>query len=398
MFKYLKSIYSISPEVKFFLITELIFGLGVGIWSLNLNFYLKSIGIPTSEIGIINAVGPASTLIFSLAAGFLCDRYQPKRNLVAGCALKTAAFLLMYLSESIPFVYMSRVINGIGDSLVLTCIYPYVTSRVKQEDKNTIYNILYSVTMFSNFLGNVAGGFITDGFLSGIAGGNPYKDVILISACVVGAAALLRCMLHQEPYTQKSGKTSLYIPKGRSVKLYLIFDFFGYAGYFLAYSMLNLIYKNIIGLSDRSTGIVTGAAIIASCTAVTIVPLSAGRLNRAVIGTTVQCVLIILYGIMGFSAGLVFIVLALITNLLSNMLVGVIDSPMFNTIPQEEKGGFSAFRLMITSTGSSLGTIFSGYLLQYTGGYRLLYICVTILIVIQVLIYEFGFKRDVASK
>lgn len=388
MLSYLKSLRNLPNGVKYYFIMQIVMGIGSGIWNLNINYYLESRGFGTSEIGRIVAVGSVTTALFSILSGYLCDKYGYKRNIITGCILKTAAMFSLYFFIPQNTVYIILFINGIGDSMILTCSYPYITSMAEEKDKSTVYTLLFSCLMFSLFLGNTFGGFLLN-YLPKV---NRYENSILVSAVLTGAALIMLRML---PVTTKSRNmgVKLYIPFQRSVLSYLFFDFLGYASYFLSYSMLNLISRDFIGIPEQSTGLVLGALSVMSSIAVFIVPPVVRISGRVRLCMVILVVLTGLYILMSFMGGYVFIIFSILTAFLSNMLPGVLDGPMLNRIPEGEKGGFSGLRVLVNNIGTSLGTTAAGNLLSVDNGTAIIYLITAFLLFIQVLVFVFGFMN-----
>ncbi|HEX9060999.1 MAG TPA: MFS transporter [Clostridia bacterium] len=388
MRSYLKSLKNLPFGVKYFFLIQIIMGIGTGIWNFNINYYLESRGFGTSEIGRIVAVGSVTTALFSILSGYLCDRYGYKKNIITGCLLKTAAMFSVYFLVPENTVYIILFINGIGDSMILTSSYPYITSMVGDEEKSTAYTLLFSCTMFSFFLGNTSGGFL----LTLWSKASRYENSILVSAVLVGTALLMLRLLPGTTANRNIG-IKIYIPGQRSVLSYLFFDFMGYAGYFLSYSMLNLICRDFIGIPEHKTGLVLGALSVMSSIAVFLVPPAASKFGRVKLGMVILVVLTGLYILMSFMGGYVFIIFAILTALLSNMIPGVVDGPMLNRIPEGEKGGFSGLRVLVNNMGTSLGITAAGSLLSVDNGIAIIYLITAFLLLMQVLVFAFGFMN-----
>jgi MFS transporter, DHA1 family, multidrug resistance protein len=387
MYLYLMSLKNLPKGVKYYLLTQVVMGIGMGIWNLNLNYYLAYRGFDTAYIGRIIAVGPISTALFSIFSGYLCDRYGFKRNMVLGCLVKTIAMLAIYISIPKNIVYISRFLNGIGDSMIFTCSYPYITALVKKEQKSMVYSLLFSCMMFSQFLGNTAGGLLLNVWTKA----DRYGNSILVSAIFVGIVVFMRNLIPQTPVNTANIRRKFYIPKQKSILLYLLFDFIGFAGYFLSYSMLNLICRDSIGLPAWETGLVTGGLTVMSSIAVFVIPPITNVFGRVKLSMGILVSLTVLYGIMSGIHGYVFVILAIVTALLSNMIEGLLDAPMLNRIPEGEKGGYSGLRILITNIGTSMGTTIAGNLLAISNGLVIIYMIVAMLLFVQTIVFVFGF-------
>lgn len=389
MCDYIKQILKLPGSVKYFILTDMIMKFGMGIWNINLNFFLASKGMSMSEIGRVVSVGSLSTAVFAVVCGLLCDKNGYKKSMLTGCGLKALAMLWTAFAKPGILLYSARSLNGLGDCFILVCAYPYITSMVRMENKNTVYSLLFATSMFSMFLGNVFAGLClsSEGWNNGFV-------VIIISACIVAAVAVLRSFL-PETTAKKSNNLKLYLPRKSYIKAYLIFDFIGYAGYFLAYSMMNIIYKEMIGLSIWSTSVVIGFSTVAASLAVFMAPPIRKKYGGVRVSTNILLALVVLYFVMMISKGLIFIILTIFTTLLQNMMVGLVEGPMLSKIPDNEKGGYTGLWLLITQTGATIGAYEAGSILNSTVGYFRIYMVVCAMATVQTLIYFFGFKNEI---
>ncbi|HEY9063138.1 MAG TPA: MFS transporter [Pseudobacteroides sp.] len=383
---YINQIIKLPNIVKFFLISELIMGFGMGIWNLNLNFFLSSKGMGSAEIGKIVSVGTFSTALFAIFSGYFCDRAGYKISMLTGCAIKILSMLITAAAASYSILYTGRVLNGLGDCLIMVCIYPYITSLVPEKSRNTAYTLLFSITMLSPFFGSIASGALFKHM-------NSYSGLIIISTLITGAAASLRLVL---PGHLKGNPSTLklYLPKRKFIIFYLLYEFLGYSSYFLAYSMLNLIFMDFISISYEFTGFILGLMKLTSGVAIFLVPIIAQRFNRLNVNTNVIILLSFLYFIMALTSGNVYLVLVIITEMMQCVMAGLIDGPVLAKVPIEEKGSFSGLRLLLINVGTSIGILASGWLIGYSHGYWVIYMAAGILSLAQLFIFVFGIKDE----
>jgi predicted MFS family arabinose efflux permease len=393
MSDYIRMILKIPKTVKLYFFTELFMGLGFGIWGLNMNFYLVSKGIDMAAIGRINAVSPLMAAAFSLFSGYFCDKYGYRKMMFTGSIIKIFTMIVTIFTGRLELLFAARAINGIGDSFILTSTYPYVLSMVHEKDKNNVYCLLFSCSLFSVFAGNVAGGFAGGFFNDGMR----YVYTLLIGTGIISIAAYLRFLLPDGGSRPEGKKAGLYIPKMKFVIRFLIFDFFGYISYFLAYSMLNLICRDIMRLTEPETGLILGLSIVMSSISNFFVPPLVARHSRHNVTSTVLIILAATYIAMAFSRGFLFGFLAIVSTMLTTMIVGLLDGPVLKKIPDSEKGGYSGLKVLLTSAATSIGIAAAGGMLNVAGGCTIIYLSVFALIVIQIAIYLFGFRRDICD-
>ena len=93
--------------------------MGNGSYSPYLQLYYKEIGLSTSEIGLITAVGPLASLLFQTAWGRLADRTNRKFVLLLTLILSAASALLYLLGASFVYILFVSVLYVLFNMSVL---------------------------------------------------------------------------------------------------------------------------------------------------------------------------------------------------------------------------------------------------------------------------------------
>ena len=102
---YLRLIKNLPFSVKLFLLTEMLFGFSIGMWSLNLNFHLLAKGISKLDVGTVLLFGSIATAVFSLVAGEMSDRIGFHKAMVFGCIMQGMGMILITFAPSLAFLY-----------------------------------------------------------------------------------------------------------------------------------------------------------------------------------------------------------------------------------------------------------------------------------------------------
>lgn len=240
--------------------------------------------------------------------------------------------------------------------------------------------------MLSPFFGNIASSALFKHM-------NSYGGLIIISTLIAGAAASLRLVL-PEHLKGNHSPLKLYLPKRKFIIFYLLYEFLGYSSYFLAYSMLNLIFMDFISISYEFTAFILGLMKLTSGIAIFLVPVIAQRFNRLNVNTNVIILLSFLYFIMAATSGNVYLILVIITEMMQCIMAALIDGPVLAKVPIEEKGSFSGLRLLLINVGTSIGILASGWLIDYSHGYWVIYMAAGILSLAQLFLFVFGIKDE----
>lgn len=391
MKRYIREIADMPGAVLRFLLTEALLCIGLGAWNLSVNFLLQFKGLGGGEIGSVMAAGPLVTAVLAVFLGPACDRLGYRRSLALGCGMKALAVAAVFASPPGSALYFARALNGAGDCFLLISEFPYITSLVQGEAKNLVYNLMFGTTAFSSFLGNSLGGLVLD--LLGTAQALPVAAACGVLAA--SAAAVLRLRL-PEISVHGAERFHIYKPEKRSIGLYMLFEFIGYGGYAVAYSMLNLFCRDTLHLSMGATGLVIGTMTVASSMAVFLCHPLAARFGRGRSAFTVLCALAALYFVMGFSGWFLFVSLVVVTAMLQFMVAGLLDAQMLGRVTDSKKSAYMGMRLTLNNIGTSGGTYAAGALLGLPNP-GVIYVIVGASVVVQIVLYAVGFRREMGD-
>lgn len=127
----------LSPNVKRFIATESLFGIGVGISSLILNLHLLDLGFSKGDIGKITSLGALTIGLASLPAGFIVKLIGRKTMLVIGMLLAFLALVLFGIGTSIVAVTVAQLVYSLGVTAIVNSeiqlIFQYCRTKKKKQ-------------------------------------------------------------------------------------------------------------------------------------------------------------------------------------------------------------------------------------------------------------------------
>lgn len=191
MIGYIKDLLRLSSGVRRFLMTEALYGLGTGIYSLVLNLHLLARGLSAEEVGALSSAGILIMGGAAIPVSLLAYRYGRKRLLVSGIALIACGNVIYAFAGGMPGFAVAQTSVSAGLTLVETTevqlLFHYCGSR--REEKRA-YSLVFAV--FTAFTG---AGTLAAGWLSGLASTAPhdvYRVPLLAAAAVLAALGCLR--------------------------------------------------------------------------------------------------------------------------------------------------------------------------------------------------------------
>ncbi len=128
---------------------------------LHLPAVLQELGANEAEIGVIFGITAAASILIRPLVGGEMDRHGRRRSILAGNGLNVASIALYLTVTTLgPWIYVVRVLHGLGEALVFTALFT-LAADVVPEGRRTEGLALFGVSgMLPIGLGGVIGDFV----------------------------------------------------------------------------------------------------------------------------------------------------------------------------------------------------------------------------------------------
>jgi predicted MFS family arabinose efflux permease len=195
---YIKELRDLSIGVRRFIISEILLGIGIGLFMLVLNLHLLDLGVNEEQIGRISSVGALFMGLLGIPSGLLANYMGRKKMLVIGIAIMGLSYLIFGLGTRLWIFYAAQIIQSTGITLLVTSeiqlLFRYCQSK-KEETQS--FSLLFAIfTLFTGF------GTLIGGILPRWLGGHTsiYQSSLIVAAAILFASALIRAVwLPKEP-------------------------------------------------------------------------------------------------------------------------------------------------------------------------------------------------------
>jgi MFS family permease len=365
-----------------------------------LPFLIAKLGGDKSQVGLVIALAPMTTVLFSPIMGALTDRWGRRPVILLGMAGMVVWFGLFALATSMVYLYIGALIGGIFSAGAMAAATAYVSDVTTEEERGGYITRLQAAQMFGALLPPLAGGFLAE------------KNIALPFFIMMGISllALVLCFFFvKESLSEEArkkansdGKTVLGVVGTSFARL------FGYLGMavgpalLIAFAIalptgffetsLPLMIKDL-GLTTSQSGIIfaagTFAIIIAQVVFVERLMKRFGELVNIVVGMVAA---VIFYVIIPFSTGFwmilaINLVLALTTSQIRPANITLVSKHA----PATEQGLSQSAYNFYTSIGRIIGPILGGVLYGSLGAKITLFIAAGIFVLST--IYTATIKR-----
>jgi MFS family permease len=189
MFKRFGNISSFSRDVKLYLVFNLLANMGVAVFLLIFNLYLKELGLREDYIGVFNGVQTVVMAFAGIGLGRVVGRFGMWGSITGGVTLLFASSFLLAVIENPTVIVALSGFYGLGLSFLYTMPMPFIVEFVPREQRNQVAAVAVSVIAISTTFGSLAGGLMPEFFQGlleqggdiGIAG---YRWTLIVGSAV----------------------------------------------------------------------------------------------------------------------------------------------------------------------------------------------------------------------
>ncbi|CAN7618150.1 MFS transporter [Paenibacillus sp. LjRoot56] len=369
----------LSPNVKRFIATESLFGIGVGISSLILNLHLLDLGFSKGDIGKITSLGALTIGLASLPAGFIVKLIGRKTMLVIGMLLAFLALVLFGIGTSIVAVTVAQLVYSLGVTAIVNSeiqlIFQYC--RTKKEETSA-YSLLFAIFTLFTGLGTWLGGYLPE-WLPGHT--TMYQYAFFVAGGCLGLSGILRGLLLPSNHVkaqvngsvaeEKNGSEAVKPserPKKRHAMYFLLLlsllIFNSGFTFGLLSPFLNVILKFRFQMEDGNISGVLALSGFFFFIGSIIMPYVVERW-----GSRRTFVFLFLYNIVVVALmalvmpTTVFAILLLIRGTGFTMLNNLMDSECMSAVAEEDRNLFAGMRTVSRSIGNTIASYWAGYIL-----------------------------------
>jgi MFS family permease len=148
------------------------------------SFATDMLGATKSQLGLLTLVSTIPTAIASLLGGTWLTKHLPEKLLViGGFILAGAAALIIPMTSSMPILYVTQVIGGVGRGILFPVLMARSIQTVAPERKATAMGFFQSIYALGMTVGPAVSGIL--GQIWGI------QSVFISAGCIGLIAALL---------------------------------------------------------------------------------------------------------------------------------------------------------------------------------------------------------------
>lgn len=396
-----------NKNVKLFLLSSILFNIGMGIFMIIYNYYIRELGFDEQVNGKVIAMTATAQAIMLLPAGIISDRFGRRKIIFTGVLFSAIVFFSRAILVDESLLLMTAFLSGLFMAFIQVSTIPLLAENSTEKQRVHLFSFNFAIMMIANVLGNTFGGGLSDIFqaLFSITAVSSIRITLLIGAIFTLSSIFPLLKIHERKKTaieikERRSYFQLIKTNKKGVKIILLFAvaqlIIGF-GSGLVIPYLNLYFTDRFLVSNSLVGIILSLGQGMTAVAMLIGPLVVSRFGevRAVVFLQLMSIPFLL--ITAYTENLTLAVLGfLFRQALMNAGNPIQMSLMMRSVDDSMKGLANSLGQMVFSLGwAVMGPVSTGIVMVYGAyyGYAIVFSITGFLYVIASTYFFFVFRN-----
>src|SRR5450759_361222 len=298
-----------SPNARLYLVSAILTGAALGVYSLLFNFYVISLNMDVNIAGQLASINSTTALVLAIPMGYLADILGRKKSLIISGATVSLAIAGMVVWPVKEILFGMAALMGAAQSLSAVTMSPFLLENSGEQERTYLFSLGSGAQMTASFVGNSIGGSLPT-WLGTRQGISPTSSAAYAGALAIVAAIstlglipyFFMKMRHLEksqralfaPFTYAAKKPAML---GKLILPILVTSF----GAGLLMPFMNIFFRVAYHQSDPVIGNLLAWGALAMGIGVLIAPVLADRLGKIPVVVISQGLSIPFLALLGFA-------------------------------------------------------------------------------------------------
>ncbi|MDR6553252.1 MFS transporter [Paenibacillus qinlingensis] len=277
-----------SRNIKLFFWFNFVWNLGISMFGLVYNLYVRSLGYEQTMVGSLVGMTALAAAIILIPAGIMNDRFGPKRIISFGLLFTIAALTARSLIELEEGMMISAFLGGMALAVVSATILPFLANNSSPQQRVHLFSLNMALVMLANVIGISLGGVLCDffQFMIGVDEVHSLRYTLLIGVAIAALGVLPMSMFGKSDQeeatpareslnwkqTWREHKTSIQV-----ISIFCLLGLLSSLGGGMIVPYLNVYFEDRFEASKSAIGIVVALGQAATGVAFLIGPMIAKR-------------------------------------------------------------------------------------------------------------------------
>lgn len=159
---YLSNFQQLSSNVKFFLLGNAIQGMGLSIYGLLFNLYLKELGYGETTIGSLISTSSLGIALMAIPAALIIERFHVKPLVVTGMLLSSGFYFIQVLNTDQSALFTFGLLASMFQALYNISVSPFYLRNSTREMRVHLFTLNSSLNIGAHMVGFLIGGYLPE--------------------------------------------------------------------------------------------------------------------------------------------------------------------------------------------------------------------------------------------
>ncbi|MEK5216839.1 MULTISPECIES: MFS transporter [Psychrobacillus] len=411
-----KSIALFNRNIKMFMLANVLIQVGMGVFLVMYNLYIKELGFPETLNGKIISMTSLASAIMLIPAGYLSDRLGRKEIIITGAIFAAGTLFYRSLVTGEQSLVYAAFFTGLFMALVQVSGVPFLAENSTAGERMHLFSIHFSLMTIASVIGSLGGGVLADALhlIGNISTVDSIMYVLIIGAIIftMGIVPLFQLKPTQKIEGQTEASTEESegnAPTGfrKNMKVIVLFGVANLligTGSGLVIPYLNLYFANRFDASNTYIGIILSLGSAMAAVAMLLGPALVKKVGKVKALVIFQLLSIPFLFITGYTNSLIIASIAfLMRQALMNAGNPIQSAIAMELVQDKYKGLANSVNQMVFNVGwASTGAISTGLVMTFGfyWGYAYTFTITGILYIIASTYFYllFGRKRTLRKK
>lgn len=411
-----KSIALFNRNIKMFMLANVLIQVGMGVFLVMYNLYIKELGFPETLNGKIISMTSLASAIMLIPAGYLSDRLGRKGIIITGAIFAAGTLFYRSLVTGEQSLVYAAFFTGLFMALVQVSGVPFLAENSTAGERMHLFSIHFSLMTIASVIGSLGGGVLADALhlIGNISTVDSIMYVLIIGAIIFTMGIVPLFQLKPTPKIEAETEGSIEESEGNAPtgfrKNMKVIVLFGVAnlligtGSGLVIPYLNLYFANRFDASNTYIGIILSLGSAMAAVAMLLGPALVKKVGKVKALVIFQLLSIPFLFITGYTNSLIIASIAfLMRQALMNAGNPIQSAIAMELVQDKYKGLANSVNQMVFNVGwASTGAISTGLVMTFGfyWGYAYTFTITGILYIIASTYFYllFGRKRALRKK
>ncbi|MFD2444521.1 MFS transporter [Bacillus sp. CGMCC 1.16607] len=397
---------SYNRNIRLALLSSLFIQIGMGIFMVIYNFYIRELGYTEQVNGQIISMNSLATAIILIPAGFLSDRLGRKKVMLIGAVFTGILLICRSITDIQSLLILFAFLTGTTMAFLQVSGVPWLAENSTQEQRVHLFSIQFAAMTGANVIGNVLGGTLTDLFSLFFTEVESIRYTLLIGSVIflIGIFPILKFKELPKKEQNRPVKEKRLAQKNnyKLVILFAIPSLIIGVGAGLVIPYLNLYFSDRFAASNTTIGFIISLGQAATAIAMIIGPLVVKKLGEVRAVVVLQLLSLPFLLLTAYTENLWLAAVGfLFRQALMNAGNPIQTSLMMSKVDDSMKGLANSVNQMVFNLGWALmGPVSTGIVIKYGTywGYATVFTITASLYLIGSVYYYLVFKRIIDEK